>query len=104
MDCFLQSAATVKFFLQAEAVDKDIGLVKTEIDKSKIIKKVGHALHFLDPVFRDFSQWDKVKRLVKNFGHKNPVLPQSMYIFKQGNIGGDVTSHQDSIYLGWILH
>ena len=73
-DYFLESAATVKFFLEAEAVDKDTGLVKAEMDKSEIINKVGHALHFLDPVFRDFSQSDKVKRLVKSLGYKDPVL------------------------------
>jgi phytanoyl-CoA hydroxylase len=103
-DYFLESAATVKFFLEAEAVDKDTGLVKAEMDKSEIINKVGHALHFLDPVFRDFSQSDKVKRLVKSLGYKDPVLPQSMYIFKQGKIGGEVTSHQDSTYLFTTPH
>ena len=50
-----ESAATVKFFLEAESVDKDNGLIKAEMDKSEIINKVGHALHLLNPVFRDFS-------------------------------------------------
>ena len=54
-----ESAATVKFFLEADSVDKDNGLIKAEMDKSEIINKVGHALthalHLLNPVFRDFS-------------------------------------------------
>ena len=103
-DYFLESAATVKFFLEADAVHKDTGLVKGEIPKAEIINKVGHALHFLDPVFSEYSQSQKVKGLVKSLGYKDPVLPQSMYIFKQGKIGGEVTSHQDSTYLFTTPH
>jgi phytanoyl-CoA hydroxylase len=32
-------------------------------------------------------------------GYKNPVIPQSMYIFKQPFVGSEVTSHQDSTFL-----
>jgi phytanoyl-CoA hydroxylase len=78
---------------------QESGLVKEDIPKSDIINKVGHALHFLDPVFTEYSQSDKVKKLVRSLGYKDPVLPQSMYIFKQGRIGGEVTAHQDSTYL-----
>lgn len=55
---------------------QDTGLVKEDIPKSEIINKVGHALHFLDPVFTEYSQSDKVKKLVKSLGYKDPVLPQ----------------------------
>ena len=71
---------------------------------AEIINKVGHALHFLDPVFSEYSQSQKVKELVKSLGYKDPVLSQSMYIFKQGKIGGEVTSHQDSTYLFTTPH
>ena len=101
---FLESAATVKFFLEADAVDKSSGLVKPDFAKSEIINKVGHALHFLDPVFTSYSQSAKVKALVKALGYRDPVLPQSMYIFKQARIGGEVTSHQDSTYLFTTPH
>jgi len=40
-----------------------------------------------------------VSALVRDLGWKNPVLPQSMYIFKQRLIGEKVTSHQDSTFL-----
>jgi len=103
-DYFLDSAATVKFFLEKDAVHTDTGLVKEDIPKAEIINKVGHALHFLDPVFTEYSQSQKVKNLVKSLGYKDPVLPQSMYIFKQGTIGGEVTSHQDSTYLFTTPH
>jgi phytanoyl-CoA hydroxylase len=103
-DYFLESAATIKFFLEADAVDRETGGIKPEIPKGNIINKVGHALHFLDPIFREYSQSQKVKSLVKSLGYKDPVLPQSMYIFKQGLIGGEVTSHQDSTYLFTTPH
>ena len=31
--------------------------------------------------------------------YNNPLLMQSMYIFKQPNIGGEVVCHQDSTFL-----
>jgi len=68
--------------------------VRTDIPKECLINKTGHALHFLDPVFTAYSQSPKVKELVRSLGYRDPVLPQSMYIFKQGKIGGEVTSHQ----------
>ena len=36
---------------------------------------------------------------MKAIGIKNPLLIQSMYIFKQPNIGGEVVCHQDSTFL-----
>lgn len=78
---------------------QESGHLKEDMPKSDIINKVGHALHFLDPIFSEYSQSEKVKKLVRSLGYKDPVLPQSMYIFKQGRIGGEVTAHQDSTYL-----
>eukprot|EP00960_Hanusia_phi_P006101 176148-Hanusia_phi.AAC.2 len=53
---------------------KDTGAVKPFSSKASIINKVGHGLHFIDPVFRKYSQSDKVKRLVKSLGYKVPSL------------------------------
>merc|ERR1712048_1558530 len=61
--------------------------------------KVGHGLHVADDVFRSYSSSTKVGDLVEELGWVDPVLPQSMYIFKQPSIGGEVTSHQDSTFL-----
>jgi phytanoyl-CoA hydroxylase len=40
-----------------------------------------------------------VKQLAAAIGFANALLLQSMYIFKQPNIGGEVTCHQDSTFL-----
>src|SRR4026207_998547 len=90
---FLDSGDKIRFFFEENAFLPD-GTLK--YSKEKSINKIGHALHDLDPVFDRFSRDQKVKNLATVLGFKNPLLVQSMYIFKQPNIGGEVTCHQDS--------
>lgn len=68
-------------------------------EKLLALNKAGHGLHVCDDVFRAYSTSDKIRGLVKSLGWADPVIPQSMYIFKQPRIGGEVTSHQDSCFL-----
>ncbi len=96
---FADSSEKISFFLEEDAIDSSTGLVRREVPKEEVINKVGHALHVLDPVFREYSFSDRVHSLVKSLGYTEPVVPQSMYIFKQPRIGGVVTSHQDSTFL-----
>jgi len=95
-DYFLTSGDKVRFFFEEHAF-KDDGTLKYEKEKS--INKIGHALHDLDPVFDRFSRDPKVKALATALGFEDALLLQSMYIFKQPNIGGEVTCHQDSTFL-----
>jgi len=97
-DYFLDSADRIHFFIEKSTADKD-GKLKADQKKFEALNKVGHGLHVLDPVFRDYSQSSKISELVEELGWKDPVLPQSMYIFKQPLVGGEVTSHQDSSFL-----
>lgn len=97
-DAFLDSADRISFFLEKGATD-DKGALKPGLSKARSLNKVGHGLHVVDDVFKEYSHSDKVCSLVRALGWKNPVLPQSMYIFKQPEIGGEVTSHQDSTFL-----
>ncbi|HEY6803113.1 MAG TPA: phytanoyl-CoA dioxygenase family protein [Pyrinomonadaceae bacterium] len=93
---FLTSGDKIRFFFEENAFNAD-GTLKQEKEKS--INKIGHALHDLDPVFERFSRSEKIKDLVQELGIENPLLAQSMYIFKQPNIGGEVSCHQDSTFL-----
>jgi phytanoyl-CoA hydroxylase len=68
-------------------------------EKARAINKIGHALHDLDPVFERFSRTPALKSLVGSLGYRRPLLVQSMYIFKQPRIGGEVTCHQDATFL-----
>jgi len=95
-DYFLTSGDKIRFFFEENAFNSD-GTLKYEKEKS--INKIGHALHDLDPVFERFSRSEKIKDIATAIEIKNPLLLQSMYIFKQPNIGGEVTCHQDSTFL-----
>jgi phytanoyl-CoA hydroxylase len=93
---FLTSGDKIRFFFEENAFNPDGTLKQT---KEQSINKIGHALHDLDPVFDRFSRSDKIKQLSADLGIENPLLAQSMYIFKQPTIGGEVTCHQDSSFL-----
>jgi len=57
------------------------------------------ALHDLDPVFSKFSRQKKCKDVLDQLGLHDPLLVQSMYIFKQPHTGGEVVPHQDSTFI-----
>ena len=95
-DYFLDSGDKIRFFFEENAFNANGSLKQT---KEQSINKIGHALHDLDPVFDEFSRRGKIKELVADLGFSDPLLLQSMYIFKQPNIGGEVTCHQDGTFL-----
>mmetsp|Transcript_59215 Transcript_59215/g.105216 ORF Transcript_59215/g.105216 Transcript_59215/m.105216 type:complete len:338 (+) Transcript_59215:51-1064(+) len=97
-DYFLDSADRIHFFFEKGATNED-GSLKKDVAKHRALNKVGHGLHVADDAFKEYSHCKKVTELVKDLGWTDPVLPQSMYIFKQPSIGGEVTSHQDSSFL-----
>jgi phytanoyl-CoA hydroxylase len=89
---FLDSASNISFFFEEDSFDADGHLVQ---DKALSINKCGHALHDLDPVFRKFSRSEKMECIYRSLGFQLPLPVQSMYIFKQPKIGGQVVPHQD---------
>jgi phytanoyl-CoA hydroxylase len=93
---FLESGDKVRFFFEENAFNPD-GTLKQSKERS--INKIGHALHDLDPVFDSFSRTQQIKQLILDLGIAQPLLLQSMYIFKQPRIGGEVTCHQDATFL-----
>jgi Phytanoyl-CoA dioxygenase (PhyH) len=76
-------------------------MYRTPETKIFALNKIGHALHRIpDSTFQRYTMSDTVRDFVQDLGWCDPVVPQSMYIFKQPNqIGGTVQSHQDSTFL-----
>ncbi len=93
---FLGSGDQLRFFFEENAFGPDGRLRQ---DKRLSINKIGHAMHDLDPLFDRFSRRRELAELARELGVKQPLLLQSMYIFKQPHIGGEVNSHQDSTFL-----
>ena len=95
-DYFFESAENIHCFLEAGALDEHGALLKPA---DLAINKIGHALHDLDPVFKAFCQLPLFGRMLREIGYACPLLWQTMYIFKQPHIGGEVRWHQDGSYL-----
>ncbi len=93
---FFESARQIRFFFEEGASDEK-GRLKGDFRQS--INKVGHALHDLDPEFNQFSRQEIFASIVASLGVVEPLLLQSMYIFKPPRIGGEVQYHQDATYL-----
>ena len=93
---FLESGDQIRFFFEEEAFD---GQGRLRQSKAASINKAGHALHDLDPVFERFSRAPELAALVADLRIAAPLLLQSMYIFKQPRIGGEVVCHQDAAFL-----
>ena len=92
---FLRSDNTIRCFFEEEAFGPDGQLRQ---DKALSINKIGHALHDLDPVFERFSHDSRLAMLARDLGLTDAKVWQSMYIFKQPGIGGEVHWHQDATF------
>ena len=93
---FLNSSYQSCCFFEEGAFDDEGNLT---VPKSLAINKIGHAMHDLDAVFQAFSYQTSLASITKALGYRQPSLLQSMYIFKQPRIGGEVIPHQDSTFL-----
>ncbi|ETO16285.1 phytanoyl-CoA dioxygenase (PhyH) family protein [Reticulomyxa filosa] len=88
---FLNSGDKICYFWEEKAQE-------VNANKELGINKVGHSLHTLDDLFKGYV-YGYVGPLCYDVGMVNPILLQSMYIFKQKGIGGEVSPHQDSTFL-----
>lgn len=93
---FLSSGSTTWCFFEEEAFGPDGELRQP---KELSINKIGHATHDLDPVFERFTYTAELAAVAHDLGLTDPLALQSMYIFKQPGIGGEVGCHQDATFL-----
>ncbi|KHN88726.1 Phytanoyl-CoA dioxygenase domain-containing protein 1 -like protein [Toxocara canis] len=93
---FLESSDKIRFFYEEGAFDAEGHLV---VPKELALNKVGHALHWLDDVFKKYTFSPKIKKIVNALHLEQPEVVQSMYIFKQPKIGGAVNDHIDATFV-----
>ncbi len=93
---FIDSAEAVHCFLEEDALAENGELNRP---KEHAINKIGHALHDLVPEFTGFCRLPVFAETLREIGFESPQLWQTMYIFKQPQIGGEVRWHQDASYL-----
>ena len=93
---FMDSAEAVHCFLEEEALDDDGRLT---VPKQQAINKIGHAMHDRVPEFTEFCRQPFFAKVLSALGYSQPQLWQTMYIYKQPRIGGEVRWHQDASYL-----
>jgi phytanoyl-CoA hydroxylase len=94
-DYFFESAEAVHCFLEEGALDDEGELI---VPKELAINKIGHAMHDLAPGFTGFCRLGVIGEVLRDIGVQAPQLWQTMYIFKQPSIGGEVRWHQDASY------
>lgn len=95
-DYFLTSGEQIRCFFEKDAFDERGNL---RAEPHLALNKLGHAMHDLDAVFDSFSRTPDLANVAADLGMRDPLLLQSMYIFKQPHIGGEVTCHTDHTYL-----
>lgn len=93
---FLSSGGGIWCFFEAEAFDDEGSLRQ---DKQLSINKIGHAMHDLDPEFERFTYTSDLAGVATDLGLTEALALQSMYLFKQPFIGGEVGCHQDAAFL-----
>lgn len=94
-DFFLDSAEKVRCFFEDKAFNEAGELTAP---RAQSINKIGHALHDLDDVYRALAKRPVFGEIARDLGQQQPSLYQTMVIFKQPRIGGEVVWHQDATF------
>ena len=92
-DVQFASAYGIHCFFEEDAFDGE-GAFRQPKELS--VRKIGHALHDLDPVFEAFSYDPRHAALLADLGHPDALALQGIVVCKQPRIGGEIGCHQDA--------
>jgi phytanoyl-CoA hydroxylase len=92
----MASASGIDGFWEPGALDAQGQL---RLPREKALNKIGHAMHDLDPVVSLLCRSPAVQAVAQAVGLVQPLLLQSMLLFKQPRIGAPVVWHQDASFL-----
>ncbi len=95
-DYFLTSGDKIRYFYEDGVLDHDGQLL---VDKHQSLNKIGHAMHDLEPAFDEFCRSAPFADAAAAVGMDDPMLLQSMIIFKNPRVGGEVSAHTDHTFL-----
>ena len=93
---FLTSGDKTRYFLEEGALDESGELIS---DKRRALNKIGHAMHDLDPEMSTFCRSQPFANAASAVGMTSPLLLQSMVMFKNPEVGGEVNVHTDHTFL-----
>lgn len=94
---FLDSSDKICYFFEKNAVNLET--LELQMPEEQSLAKIAHALHCLNPVFHEITTNDRVKDVFRTIGFVEPIVVQSMVIFKNPQVGGAYTAHQDASFL-----
>lgn len=94
---FLDSSDKICYFFEKSAVNLDT--LELQMPEEQSLAKIAHALHCLNPVFKQVTASEKVKEVFKALDFIEPTVVQSMVIFKNPKLGGAYTPHQDASFI-----
>ena len=95
---FLESGDKIRYFLE-DLSESSMGTTSISRNGStKVINKIGHCLHELNPVFSKFTKQQAIIDIGSSLFEDCRIL-QSMLILKQPLVGSSVPPHQDSTFL-----
>ena len=73
----MESGDKIRFFFEANSFDEQDQLKHSKHD---CLNKIGHSLHWHDPVFKKITFNERVKNVAKDLDFKDPAVVQGMYL------------------------
>ncbi|CRK97521.1 CLUMA_CG010910, isoform A [Clunio marinus] len=92
----IDSAEILSYFFRADAFNEKNELI---VPEEFALNRVGHALSVVNDAFKRYTFDNRVREVLWQLGYQRPAVAQSMIIFKNPGVGGEILPHQDGTFL-----